>query len=532
MAEGSWLSTGAPGLLVATVGPGLTNAVNAVANAHLDRVPLIVLSGAAEGRFTHQVLDQRAVLTPLVKASFAVTAENAAGVIARALQLAAAHPRGPVHLDLAPSVASAPAELGEGAGMDEAGDRRCIRASDAAERSLHEIDRLAALGPLDGVAGGALGGHAGHVAAASDVGSAAVDLARIRLAADWLAVAERPLVIAGLEANHPRVAAALAALLDRYRAPLLTTYKAKGVVSEHDPRCIGAISLSPRADALVAPLIQQADVVLLVGYDPVEMRASYVDPFAPGTRVIELAAAPREHGMHLAQLELAGDLAPSLTALGRELSRSGNELLWPDGEPARVRERLHAAFAPAAHGGFSPLDVAQVLAEALPEDVQLTLDTGAHRIVTSQVPIARRAGHVAQSNGLCTMGYALPAAIGWSLASGGRRAVAVMGDGGLEMVLGELATLRDLALPITLVVFDDRSLALIDMKQRASGYSTSGVWLGATDHVALARAFGGQGERVSDRAGFAQALRAALEKPRGFSLISCALERGAYAALI
>jgi acetolactate synthase-1/2/3 large subunit len=225
-----------------------------------------------------------------------------------------------------------------------------------------------------------------------------------------------------------------------------------------------------------------------------------------------------------------GDLACALAALEPQLPpRAG---LWSDGEPARVRERLHAAFAPAANGGFSPLDVVQILAETLPEDVQLTLDTGAHRIVASQVPIARRPGHVAQSNGLCTMGYALPAAIGWSLASGGQRAVAAMGDGGLEMVLGELATLRDLELPITLVVFDDRSLALIDLKQRASGYPTSGVRLGATDHVAIARAFGGEGERVSDRAGLARALRTALEKPRGFSLISCALERGAYAGII
>jgi acetolactate synthase-1/2/3 large subunit len=130
------------------------------------------------------------------------------------------------------------------------------------------------------------------------------------------------------------------------------------------------------------------------------------------------------------------------------------------------------------------------------------------------------------------MGYALPAAIGWSLASGGGRVVAAMGDGGLEMVLGELATLRDLALPVTLVVFDDSSLALIDMKQQAAGYPSCGVRLGATDHVALAQAFGGHGERVSDRTALARALQAALEKPRGFSLISCVLERGAYAGLI
>jgi acetolactate synthase-1/2/3 large subunit len=483
MAEGAWAGTGAPGLLVLTVGPGVSNAVNAVANAFLDRVPLIVLSGAVErdrpGHYTHQVFDQRALLRPVVKASFVAAPETIERSMAEALRLAQRHPRGPVHIEVPMQTALAQAVF--------------IAQAASAQRAAAPV--RAAL----------------HEAAAA------------------LAQAERPLVIAGLEAIDRHVAEALADLLRAQQLPLLTTYKAKGILDEDDPLCVGAIALSPRADALVRPLIQAADVVLLAGYDPVEMRASYARPFATHTRVIELAAAPREHDMHDAQLQIVGELEVSLrtlTALGSHPRRR-----WPEREPMRVRSALRAAFAPDPSAGFSPLAVAAVLSRMLPESARLTIDTGAHRIVLSQALRARWPGQILQSNGLCTMGYALPCAIGLALASG-RMLLAAMGDGGLEMVLGELATLRDLALPVIVIVFDDQSLALIDQKQQDAGLRRRGVWLGATDHVALAEAFGGRGVRVHDVGALEQALAEALRTRDRFSVISCALARGEYAQLL
>jgi acetolactate synthase-1/2/3 large subunit len=192
---------------------------------------------------------------------------------------------------------------------------------------------------------------------------------------------------------------------------------------------------------------------------------------------------------------------------------------------------VRAAFAPDTDAPFSPLSVAEVLSRVLPTDAQLTVDTGAHRIVLSQAVQTSWPGQMLQSNGLCTMGYALPSAIGLSLASG-RRVVAAMGDGGFDMVLGELATLRDLSLPVTIIVFDDSSLALIDVKQQAAGLVRRGVWLGATDHAALAGAFGGWGVRVHDAASLEAALLKSFQTHTRFSLISCALERGAYAELL
>jgi acetolactate synthase-1/2/3 large subunit len=518
MAEGAWLATGAPGLLVLTVGPGVSNAVNGIANAFLDRTPLIVLSGAVDraqrDHYTHQVFDQLALLAPVVKASFVVEPGNAQAVIEQALALALAHPRGPVHIEVQVSRANAEAAAEPLAAARPERVVQAVHSGDAARTLSASADLVT--------------GATRSVAAGSDEDGATSE--RLDEIAAWLASAERPLLLVGLEAADRASASKLVELLDAWPAPLLTTYKAKGVLDEADPRCIGALALSPKADAIVAPLIAAADTVLLIGYDPVEMRAAYAQPFAKTTRVFELACAPRQHGMHGAQLELVGELSAHLSGLTARLCGSRRRQ-WSDGLPSRVRSELRAAFAAQPQSGLTPLAVSDALSRGLPEDVHVTVDTGAHRIVLSQSLRARWPRQLSQSNGLCTMGYALPCAIGLSLASG-RRVIAAMGDGGFEMVLGELATLRDLALPITLVIFDDSSLALIDHKQRAAGYARSGVWLGATDHVAIAQAFGGHGERVHDVAALERALTAALARRRGFSVISCALERAAYATLL
>ncbi|HKP63809.1 MAG TPA: thiamine pyrophosphate-binding protein [Polyangiales bacterium] len=480
MAEGASAASDAPGLLVLTVGPGVSNAVNAIANAFLDRVPLIVLSGAVDverpGSYTHQVFDQRALLRPIVKASFVAAPETIARTTCEALALAQRHPRGPVHIEVPMAIASS---------------------------LVSSLEPEPAPAPE----------------------SVVLHRATLHEAAAWLARAERPLVIAGLEAVDSQVAFALAELVRTQQLPLLTTYKAKGVLDEADPLCIGAIALSPRADALVRPLIQAADVVLLVGYDPVEMRASYARPFSAHTHVVELSPVRREHAMHEAQLPIVGDLAASLRELTGRCSPPRPR--WLASEPTGVRTALRDAFAPDARARFCPLAVSEVLSRVLPDTARLTIDTGAHRIVLSQALRARWPGQVLQSNGLCTMGYALPCAIGLARASG-RKVIAAMGDGGFEMVAGELATVRDLGLPLILVVFDDRSLALIDQKQQAAGLVRRGVWLGATDHVALAQAFGGRGVRVEDSGALEQALLEALQIEDSFSVVSCALPRGAY----
>lgn len=482
MAEGVYRARGTPAVLVATVGPGLANCVNVVANAAQDRVPLLVLSGAVGEagalRYSHQVFDHRAVLRPLVKADFEVRPGAAEAMMAKAIRLALDPRPGPVHIDLPVPVARAP---------------------NPPERAPAPAPPLVA-GPAPGPA----------LAAAQAIFRAA----------------ERPVIVAGqdllAEAGAPE---ALAALARRFGIPVLTTYRAKGVLPEDDPLALGGHGLSPRSDSIVLPLLRRADLVLALGYDPIEMRAGWQDPWDPA-RCIAFGAVPDRQGMHGAALAWACGTVPGLAALtGGARPRP----LWPGGEPRTARAALAAAFAPGP--GWGPAAALHILNARTPREAVVTVDSGAHRILLSQIWTCRAPGTLLQSTGLCTMGCALPLAIGRKLAEPDRPVVAVMGDGCLDMVLGELLTLRDLGLPVPVIVLADGSLALIEMKQRREGHQEAGVALGRTDYAALARTLGFEAHEAGDAESLAGAYAAALAA-RGPSLVSVRIPGRGYDGLI
>ncbi len=480
MAAGAFAATGRPALLVTTIGPGLANAVNGIADAAQERVPLIVLSGvvdrAVRGRFTHQVIDHRAMLAPLVKASFEIEAEGAGTTVARALALALDGPAGPVHLDLAPGVAAA----------------AVAHARDAAVPEPAPVFR--------------------PVPQAGDAG-----LARIL---ERIAAARRVLIVAGFAAALDP-STALADLAGAIGAPVLTTYKAKGVIPEDHPLALGAAGLSPAADRILAPLLADADLVLMLGYDPIEMRIGWLDAFAP-ERVIDIAPHRFDHGMHGSSLRYEAPLGATVAALAAAVHRREG---WPRAQVDGVRAALAARFG--TPDRFGPHAIVEALRGHVGDEDLVTVDSGAHRILLSQAWVARRPLTLLQSAGFCSMATALPVAIGAKVAAPERRVVAVMGDGGLEMGLGELATLRDCGLAVTVVVFQDAALALIALKQKAAGLSRAGVDLGLTDFAAVARGLGGHGVTVSDRAALAAELDAARDR-RGFSLIACRFDADEY----
>jgi acetolactate synthase-1/2/3 large subunit len=484
MAAGTHAVTGAPGLLVTTLGPGLANAVNGIADASQEHAALIIVSGIVErhlrGRYTHQILDHAALLRPLVKASFEIEAEGAPAIAARALALAGARPWGPVHLDLSPSVAAEQAP------------------QDAAPAILPRLIRP----------------------------NLATDSRAIAELRQRLAEAERPLLLAGYEALRDNAADAVTKLAE-HGIPVLTTYKAKGLLDEHHTKSLGAAGLSPKADAILLPLLQQADLILAAGYDPIEMRGNWLGALPHPERIVELSLAPADHGMHEAGSWLAGPVAALLTALASGLDRRNSA--WPAGEIGRAKTALTQAFAAPADWGAHA--VIETLEAALPPDAIVTVDSGAHRILLSQKLHIRRPGGLLQSAGFCTMGAALPLAIGAKVARPARPVVAVMGDGGLEMTLGELGTLRDQGLPIVVLVLQDESLALIELKQRQAGLEAKGVRMGATDYAAVAQAFGGVGMSVSSRAALAEALEAAFRGER-FTVIAAKIDAGDYVGRI
>ena len=478
MAEGTYHASGAPGILVATLGPGVANAVNVVANAYQDRVPLVFLTGCVDAgealTFTHQIFDHRALLAPITKATFTAVDGAVDVVIDKAVAIACDDQPGPVLVDVPINVANA-----------EQPDTPPVRR----------------VRPTRG---------------APPVGA---DLER---AWDWLRESRRPLVIAGMDVLHHAAEAAVARFAEGHGVPLLSTYKAKGVLPEDHPLCLGAAGLSPKADGLLLELLGASDLVILAGYDPIEMRSGWRHPWPDGTRVIELSATPNTHYMHQAGVSFIGDVGAGLDALGDDVAEAGK---WPDGEPTATRDALRRAFA--AEEDWGPGAVIEVARRVLPRDTVASVDTGAHRILLSQMWQCYEPRTLLQSTGLCTMGCALPLAMGYKLVEPERTVVAFVGDAGLEMVLGELATLRDLGLPLIVVVFVDASLALIELKQRGQGYANVGVDFGASDFPAVARAFDMHGVWIDDRDGLESALGEALER-KGSTLLACRIGARAY----
>ncbi|MEL7544013.1 MAG: thiamine pyrophosphate-dependent enzyme, partial [Pseudomonadota bacterium] len=163
----------------------------------------------------------------------------------------------------------------------------------------------------------------------------------------------------------------------------------------------------------------------------------------------------------------------------------------------------------------------------LPDETIATVDSGAHRILLSQMWETKIPRTLLQSTGLCTMGCAVPLALGAKLADPSRPCVAFTGDAGLLMILGELASADELDLPIIVVVFVDRSLALIDIKQRQRQLKNAGVDFARSDFAAIAQAMGGNGIAVRSTAEMEAAVTAARDADR-FTVIAVEIERESY----
>lgn len=478
MAEGLWHMTGSLPVLVATLGPGVANAVNVVANAMQDRVPMIFLTGcvdAAEAEtYTHQVFDHQAMLRPVVKGSFRL-AHGAVGVgIAKAIALATSGQPGPVHVDVPIGVAEAVATEARFARM-----------------------QVPASG-LPSLAG----------------------LAQVRAA---LERGRRPLAIAGVDAVNEHAGTAITAFCRDNAIPLITTYKGKGLMPEADPLCLGGAGLSPKADRILMPLIAQADTLLLLGYDPIEMRTGWRNPFGPDQTVIEISPTLRDHGMHRVDFPLIGGISATLDALTHSAPARWNK------EPEAARQALKAAFA--APDNWGPHQVFATLRSVFPPETIITADSGAHRILVSQMWDCSSPRGMLQSSGLCTMACAVPLAAGAKLGRPSAPVLAFVGDAGLEMGAGELASLTALSLPILICVLVDDSLSLIEMKQRSNQRPNLGVDFGGsllgTDFAALARAFRGYGVEVTDTDALRQEATAALTRDC-FTLIAARIARQSY----
>ena len=465
---------GRPGACLTTLGPGVASVVNGVACAHLDRAPLVVLTdnhpAAACGTFAHQRLDHQALLAPVTTFSATIAPDNAGDVVDRAIACAIAPPPGPVHLDLAADVA----------GQEAA---RAFQARDG--------------GP---------------------------ERAALQLSTDdrrLLTAARRPLILVGLAARRVVDAAAIRSLCERHSLPAMVTYKAKGVVPDTSPHFAGVFTHA----AIEQPILDQADLLIGVGLDPVELlprpwkRAQpivHCGPWSVEDRHVPFAA------------QLVGDVPAALAHIEHALSRS----TWDLDAVGRAVAAQREAISPAGET-LSAHRVVHIAAGAAATVARVTVDAGAHMLPATMLWPVSEPNQMLISNGLSTMGFALPAAIGAALlhtrpaAHHNTPVVALTGDGGLLMCAGELLTAVREQLRVITIVFNDRSLTLIDLKQRQRQYASVGVTLGDVAWASVADSFGMPAHVAVTERDLDRALARALDH-QGPSLIDARIDPSTY----
>ncbi|HYL79734.1 MAG TPA: thiamine pyrophosphate-binding protein [Candidatus Acidoferrum sp.] len=454
-----------PGVALATLGPGATNLVNGVANALLERAPLLVISAQLSRDLApilpHQRVELEEMFRPITKWSHTLSGIHTAATVQRALDLTVQDRPGPVYLSLPSNVARQP-------------------------------DRPADLPPAEPPLP-APPGSEGLVGRISRM----------------IAQAARPLAIVGIALDPMKTQPALLRWIEATGIPIATTPKAKGLVPENHPLFV-ATCTGMAGDGLFVKLLRETDLLIGIGFDPVEaIRTFYTE--RPFVSIAEYSLADRRF---TPELEAVGDVGATLDALRGE---GAARHTWTPEVLAAFRQELSAWLTPSAtpsHSGLSPAGVIRRLRALAPRDTILTVDTGAHKLLAGQVWPAYEPQGFIVSHGLSTMGFALPAAVAAKLEHPSRPVVALTGDGGLAMVLSELETAARLHLPLLIVVLTDCSLNLIRIHQERKGYPASGVDFGPIDFAGIAPGFGARGFRVETWGEFSDAVTNALHADR------------------
>ena len=464
--------TSFPGVCLATLGPGATNLLTGVADAQLDRAPLVAITGQAGlervHKESHQYIDVVGMFAPVTKWSTRVTvADSVPEIVRKAFRLARIEKPGATHIELPEDVA------GEEIDMAPLEVRRTSypKAQDAAlERAAELVNGAKA--PVILVGNGVLRREA--------TGRPAVEALRRFVA-------------------HSKIWAA-------------HTYMAKGALDPRGQHSLPAVGLQrPGADLENVPELANADVVIAIGYDLVEWAPVLWNPKRDKIVVHVDTTEAELDGHYHPSVEVVGELHLSLEGLAQRV-KARDDRRW-----ASAGTRTYHASDDLRR--LPPELVVQTLREALgPEDIVVS-DVGAHKVWLSRHYPAERPNTVVVSNGLASMGIALPGAIAAKLCRSERRVVAFSGDGGFLMNVQELETAKRLGVAVCCVVLVDERLGVIEVNERRLYGRTFGTAFGNPDLVALARAFGIAGYAVESAADLLPTLRRALDEA-GPSLVA------------
>ncbi len=470
--------TGKPGVCLATLGPGATNLVTGIADANMDRAPLVAIIGQASTRRlhkeSHQNMDAIAMFAPITKWAQSISsAETIPEVLRKAFKLAATEKPGACVIELPEDVAE-------------------VRVSSV---------------PMTAV----------------KTRRPAADHKAVTRAVDLIAEAKSPLILAGNGAIRKRAARQLCRLAHKTGIGVTNTFMGKGAVSLHDPHCLFTVGLQGRDHISFA--IDAADTIITVGYDLVEYAPEFWHREGNKT-IIHIDFEPAEtDSAYPVAVDVVSDTADALWQINEELNRrfEGRLPLFSIEDRADLRQTIQSDLASEAEDTSFPMKPQRIVSDLRKalgaEDIVLS-DVGAHKMWIARYYQCYAPNTCLISNGFCTMGFALPGAIGAKFAQPDRRVVAVCGDAGFLMNVQELETAVRLKLNIVCLVWDDGEYGLIKWKQQNEFDGRhSDLAFGNPDFELLARAFGMWGRTITDAGALMPALEEAFAQD-GPALIS------------
>lgn len=463
--------TGKAGVCLATLGPGATNLVTGLADANMDRAPTVAIIGQASTKRlhkeSHQNMDSIAMMRPISKwAQSIVEPSIIPEVVRKAFKLAEAEKPGVTVIELPEDVAE--------------------RATTGAPLKVYKTRRPAA------------------------------DHKAIAQAVELLISARNPVILAGNGALRKRAAAQLKRLAHKTGLPVFNTFMGKGVLRRDDPNNLFTIGLGSKDFGNHA--MDLADVVVVVGYDLVEYSPDKWNP-KRDKKIIHIDFLPAEVDSHYTvEVDVVGDIADALWQLNVALERDhGTHMPMQDiSRWAKVREQIRADHASEKDDQGFPIkpqkilwDVRQHMGAA---DILLS-DVGAHKMWISRYYPGEDPNTVLISNGFCSMGFALPGAIGAKIACPDRKVMAICGDAGFLMNVQDIETAVRLKLNVVIMVWADGEYGLIKWKQQNEFGKHSKLDFGNPDFELLAKAFGCWGRNVKSVAELPKALEEAHSQP-------------------
>jgi acetolactate synthase I/II/III large subunit len=464
--------TGTPGVALVTSGPGTTNLATGLITATTEQDPMVAICGAVARadrlKRTHQSMDAVAALKPFTKYTGEVNdPDNVPEAVANAIRAALAPPRGAAAVVLPADVLTA-----------------------ATSAAIVEPSPVPPLG-----------------AAPAD---------RISQAVNMIRAAQRPVLFVGVRAGDPEPCAALRELLAVADLPVVETFQAAGVVSrELEDHFVGRVGLFRNQPGDI--LISHADVLVTVGFDPVEYDPRFWNSY-PTRTLIHIDEIPADIDNHYQPtLELRGDIAATLTAMIQPLSGLRlNDIVSVGVAEQRAALRKIDAEAhnrPQTDVGVNPAALVLKIRDLIDDDATIACDIGSHYIYMARHFRVYQPRRLLFSDGQQTLGVALPWAMAAAMVRPGTQVVSVSGDGGFLFSAQELETATRLGLSFTHVIMRDNTYDMVAFQEQLKYGRTSGVQLGDYDIVHYAAAFGAKGIRVSGLTEFESAFKQSLNEP-------------------